>query len=158
MGVLVDHRRCKIRKAGPCWVQSGDGFLSGLQHVEHGVVFAGAHVQHCRPWAGPADCQFDRPGHILDMGEGAALVAVAIDDDRLTALDLAAKRFQREVVVLAWTPDGKEAHGDEVQAVELRVESSPLLAVELGQGIGTLGAGPYGDVSRGIARACPKSG
>ncbi len=85
--------------------------------------------------------QFDRPGHILDVGDVAALAAVAVDDDLLARVDLAAERFQGEVWALAWTPDGEEPQGEEAQAVEAGVESAPLLAVKFGQRVGAARVG-----------------
>ena len=97
------------------------------------MVFAGADVQDGRAGTGPVDRQFNRPGHILDVGEVAALAAVAVDDDRFARLDLAAEVLQGKVRALAVTPDGEEPQGEEAQTVEAGVESAPLLAVELGQ-------------------------
>ena len=100
------------------------------------MVAAGADVEDVRSRARPAEGQFDRPGDVGNMGQVATLAAVAVDDDRLARLDLAAEGFQREVGPLAGAPDREEAQGEEVQAVELRVELAPLLGAELGQGLG----------------------
>ena len=105
------------------------------------MVFTGADVQDGRSGTGPVDRQFDRPGHILDVGEVAALATVAVDDDRLARLDLAAEVLQSEVWALAWTPDREEPQGEESQAVEAGVESAPLLAVEFGQRVGAARVG-----------------
>ena len=97
--------------------------------------------------------QFDRPGDVGNMGQVATLAAVTVDDDRLARLDLAAEVLEGEIVALPWTPDREEAQGDEVQAVELRVEPAPLLGVELGQGVGTPGARQGGVALLGRAAA-----
>jgi hypothetical protein len=57
--------------------------------------------------------QFDRPGHIGDVGEVAALAVVAIDDDRLASLDLATERFQGEIAALAGNADGEDSQCEE---------------------------------------------
>ena len=65
-------------------------FSGGCQHVHDRVVSAGADVQDGRARTRPPQRQFDRPGHVGDMGEVAALAAVAVDDDRLARLEPAA--------------------------------------------------------------------
>ncbi|MEI6676730.1 MAG: hypothetical protein WCO57_16285 [Verrucomicrobiota bacterium] len=54
------------------------------------MISAGAHVQDRRAGAPPPQRQFDRPGHVGNVGEVAALAAVAVDDDRLARLNPAA--------------------------------------------------------------------
>ena len=127
-----------IRRVGGPVVNPGRGswWGDGCQHVHDRVVGAGADVEDRRAWTRPAEGKFDGPGDVGNVGQVAALAAVAVDDDRLARLDLAAEGFQREVGPLAGAPDREEAQGDEVQAVELRVEPAPLLGVELGQGVG----------------------
>ena len=47
------------------------------------MVSAGADVESERGGARMLQGQFDRPGDVVDVGEVAALAAVAVDDDRL---------------------------------------------------------------------------
>jgi len=101
--------------------QWGSGFLGGCQHVHDRVVFAGAHVQDGRTGTSPPQRQFDRPAHVGNMGEVAALAAVAVDDDRLARLDPAAERFQGQIGALSRPPDREEPQGEEAQAVQAGV-------------------------------------
>ena len=80
-------------------------FRDGCQHVHDRVVSAGADVQDGRAGTGPPQRQFNRPGHIGNVGEVAALGAVAIDDDRLARLDAATERFQGKIGALSRPPD-----------------------------------------------------
>jgi len=69
------------------------GLADGGQHVHDRVVSAGADVKDGRPSPLPPQRQFDRPGHVGNVGEVAALAAVAVDHHRLARLDLAAECF-----------------------------------------------------------------
>ena len=92
-----------VRRMGRLVLHLGRGDLSGGgQHVHDRVIFAGSHVQDHRTGAGPPQRQFDRPGHVGNMGEVAALGAVAVDDDWLARLDPAAEGFQGKVGTLAF--------------------------------------------------------
>ena len=108
------------------------GFGGGCQHDHDRVVVAGADVQDDRPGTLPLNREADRPGHVGKVGQVAALAAIAVDNDRLVLLDLAAERFQGQVGPLAVTPHREEPQGEEAQAVEAGVEAAPLLALEFG--------------------------
>ena len=69
------------------------------------MISAGAYVQDQRTGAPPPQRQFDRPGHVGNVGEVVALGAVAVDDDRLARLDPATERFQGEIGALSRPPD-----------------------------------------------------
>ena len=105
-GVVLHHGR-------------GGGGPNGIEHVHDGVIPAGADVQNGRAGTGPTEGQFDRPGHIHDVGEVATLATVAVDDDRLTCLDPPAEALQGKVGSLAGSPDGEEPQGEKPDAVEL---------------------------------------
>jgi len=90
----------------------------GVQHVHDRVVSAGAYVQDQRTGAPPPQRQFDRPGHIGNVGEVTALAAVAVDDDRLARLDPAAERFQGKIGPLPRSPNREEPQRHEAQTVQ----------------------------------------
>jgi len=81
--------------------------------------------------------QFDRPGNILDVGEVAALAAIPVNRHRLSCHHPEAKRFQGKIGPLSWPPDRKEPKCQKAYAVELGIESPPLLTLKLGQSVGT---------------------
>ena len=83
------------------------------------------------------ECRFDRPGYILDVGEVAALAAIPVNRHRLSCHHPEAKRFQGKIWPLSWPPDRKEPKCQEADAVELGIESPPLLTLKLGQSVGT---------------------
>ena len=117
------------------------GFPGGCQHVHDRVVSAGADVQDGRAGTGPPQRLFDRPGHVGNVGEVAALAAVAVDDERLARLDAATERFQGKIGPLPRSPDREKPKRHEAQAVEPGVKAAPLLAVEFGQGVGAARVG-----------------
>ncbi len=104
-------------------------FPGGCQHVQNRVIPARSHVQDHRAGAPPPDGQSDRPGHVGNVGEVAALGAVAVDHDWLAHLDPATERFQGKIGALSRPPDREKPQGNEAQAVQAGVESAPLLAV-----------------------------
>ena len=93
------------------------------------MISAGADVQDHRAGAPPPEGQFDRPGHVGNVSEVAALATVAVDDDRLPSLDPAAERFQGKIGPLSRSPNREKPQRHEAQAVQAGVEPAPLLAV-----------------------------
>ena len=117
------------------------GFGGGLGHVQNRVVPARADVQDHRTGAGPPQRQFHRPRHIRDVGEVAALVAVAVDHHRQARRNPAAERLQGQVGALAGSPDREKPQRHEPQIVQPGVEAAPLLANELCQRVGAARVG-----------------
>ena len=75
------------------------------------------------------------------MGEVAALASISQDGDGLVPLDCPLEGFDGQIGTLAGAPHGEEPQGADIEAVEARVESAPVLAMKLGQRVGAARVG-----------------